>query len=74
MVKEVNFSEDDDRFERDIEGSWVACGINPTLLFARWDRNESIYGFRAGLKLYLLLSGCKGAATAINVAFANTTK
>lgn len=36
VVKEVHFSPDDaERFERDLEGTWEACGVNSTLLFAR---------------------------------------
>ncbi|CDI86658.1 hypothetical protein EPH_0021050 [Eimeria praecox] len=36
VVKEVSFSEEDgERFERDLKGTWEACGVNSTLLFAR---------------------------------------
>ncbi|CAJ1442395.1 unnamed protein product [Effrenium voratum] len=33
---EVSLSEDDDRFEVDIEGTWRPCGMNPKLLLSRY--------------------------------------
>lgn len=37
VVREVSFSEEDgERFERDLKGTWEACGVNSTLLFARY--------------------------------------
>ncbi|CDJ60861.1 hypothetical protein EMWEY_00035530 [Eimeria maxima] len=37
VIREVSFSEEDgERFERDLEGTWEACGVNSTLLFARY--------------------------------------
>ncbi|CDJ66356.1 dolichyl-di-phosphooligosaccharide-protein glycotransferase, putative [Eimeria necatrix] len=42
VVKEVHFSPDDaERFERDLEGTWEACGVNSTLLFARYASGEN---------------------------------
>ncbi|KAL8272275.1 hypothetical protein Esti_003792 [Eimeria stiedai] len=41
VVQEVYFSEDDERFERDLQGGWRACGVNSTLLFARYTSGES---------------------------------
>ncbi|CEM04133.1 unnamed protein product [Vitrella brassicaformis CCMP3155] len=37
VVLEITFdNEDDERFERDLRGTWVACGVNENLLFARY--------------------------------------
>lgn len=36
VVSTVSISEEQDRFECDIGGDWVACGINEQLLFARY--------------------------------------
>ncbi|PFH38322.1 tetratricopeptide repeat-containing protein [Besnoitia besnoiti] len=37
VIKEVTISEDDEaRAERDLVGDWIACGVNPHLLFARY--------------------------------------
>ncbi|KAL8438693.1 hypothetical protein Efla_005231 [Eimeria flavescens] len=41
VVQEVHFSAKDDRCERDLQGSWRACGVNSTLLFARYTGGEN---------------------------------
>ncbi|KAL8447083.1 hypothetical protein Emed_004607 [Eimeria media] len=41
VVQEVYFSEEDERFERDLQGGWRACGVNSTLLFARYTSGEN---------------------------------
>lgn len=53
VVKEVHFSEaDPDRFERDLQGTWEACGVNSTLLFARYAKE----GTRASSLQCLLIA------------------
>ncbi|KAL8446638.1 hypothetical protein Emag_004698 [Eimeria magna] len=41
IVQEIYFSEEDERFERDLLGGWRACGVNSTLLFARYTSGEN---------------------------------
>ncbi|OEH76023.1 putative dolichyl-di-phosphooligosaccharide-protein glycotransferase [Cyclospora cayetanensis] len=42
VVQEVCFSDDDpERFERDLDGTWEACGVNSTFLFARYTSGEN---------------------------------
>ena len=36
VVPSVTISEDEERWEREIDGEWVAKGINPDMLFARY--------------------------------------
>ncbi len=49
VVPEVTITKaDDDRWERDLEGTWEAYGVNPNLLFARCVELGTLMGERTG--------------------------